>query len=691
MENKKPFYLEQAAIRLVREPPLYSDLPLDSPQAVVKLLAELLKDYDREVFVIVNLRPDLKPINLNIVSIGALDQAMAHPREILKTAVLSNSASIMMVHNHTTGRVSPSKEDIRVTDRMSKICDLIGIKLLDHLIVGPGENYYSFYEKQQMPLSGLRLVSDLEEIKLEGMKVAETATFEKQRQTAVSFTVAECSEFHNMGELHENVPTMKEAIGLFRQIPPDRMHGIPAMGVRVTDPANPELFTEIDIVTGKVIDLEVLEYVPEIANNKAAQYAIAEMLHEFSGAEIRGEVPDEIQKKVQVLESRERQEAQLKEITDKLEKGVQDVFASDDYKMFLNVMAKMPSYSINNLILIAMQTNGKASMCQSFTGWKQMGRYVKQGEKGIKILAPAPYTIQKENDKIDQSGKPVLDADGEAVKEKKDITINAFKVVSTFDISQTDGKEMPSMGVNELVGNIEGYSSIMKALEEVCPVTISFENIEGGAKGYYHKIEKRIAIQEGMSEVQTVKTAIHEMAHQKLHAIEKKDMLDAVKSRGSKEVEAESVAYVVCQYYGINTSDYSFFYVASWSKGREISELRKSLEIIRNSSADMITSIDNKLRELLAEKNKVLVKKAFQEEITDEQTSWGMVSELVDKNTKIAEINRLTIVDEQKGTQKEIANKKPSVKKKVRENKEKVTKVIEKEVKRVKKKEEACV
>ena len=187
MENKKPFYLEQAAIRLVREPPIYSDIPLDSPQAVIKLLADLLKDYDREVFAIVNLRPDSKPINLNIVSVGALDQAMAHPREILKTAILSNAASIMMVHNHTTGRVLPSKEDIRVTDRMSKICELIGIKLLDHLIVGPGENYYSFFEKQQMPLSSLKLASDLEEINLEGMKVAEIALLEKQKQTEIGF------------------------------------------------------------------------------------------------------------------------------------------------------------------------------------------------------------------------------------------------------------------------------------------------------------------------------------------------------------------------------------------------------------------------------------------------------------------------------------------------------------------------
>lgn len=676
MENKKKFHLDQAAIRLVREPPLYSDIPIDSPQAVVRLLADLLKDYDREIFVIVNMRPDLKPINFNIVSIGALDQAMAHPREILKTAILSNAASIMLVHNHTTGRVLPSKEDIQVTDRMSKICELIGIKLMDHLIVGPGENYYSFYEKQQMPLSSLRLVSDLDEIKLEGMKVAESEAFEISKQTVVSFTVAECSEFHNMGELHENIPTMKEAIELFQQIPPDRIHGIPAIGVRVAASANPEFFTEIDILIGKVIDLEVLEYVPEIANNKAAQYAIAEMLHEFSDTEIRGGVPEEIQKKIQVLESREKQEAQLKEITDKLEQGVQDVFGSDDYKSLLNVMAKMPSYSINNLILIAMQTNGKASMCQSFTGWKQMGRYVKQGEKGIKIFAPSPYTIQKENDKLDPSGKPVLDADGEPVKEKRDITINAFKVVSTFDISQTDGKEMPSIGINELVGNIEAYSSIMKALEESCPVPISFENIEGDVKGYYHQLEKRIAIQDGMSEVQTVKTTIHEMAHQKLHGSTGANVMEQ-QSRSSKEVEAESVAYVICQHYGINTSDYSFGYVAGWSEGKEVPELKASLNTIRQAASEMITAIDEKLAVII------------QEQVKD-QIPADDITNMCGVN-KEQNISQMTSAMEATGYSFDANEKteKTSVKKKIQEGKAKASKTS---VKRTKDKEvAACV
>ena len=397
------------------------------------------------------------------------------------------------------------------------------------------------FEKKSVlsPYNGTaKVATTLEEIKLEGMKVAETAAYEKQKAQTISFTVAECSEFHNLGELHENVATVKEAIDFFLQIPPERMNSVSAIGVRVTDADNPELFTEIDVLTGKSFDMDMLGYAPEIENNKQAQFAIAEMIHAFPDARIIGTVPEEIQKKVQVIESREKSTEQLKEVTDILEQGVQNVFNSDDYKKFLNVMSKMPKYSLNNMLLIAMQTEGKASLCQSFTGWKQMDRFVKKGEKGIKILAPSPYTIQREQVKVDhKTGLKVLDADGEPVKETVDIKMNAFKVVSTFDISQTDGKELPAIGVNELVGNIEGYPVLLEALKQICPVPIGFEDIKSGAKGYYQKIEKRIAIQEGMSEVQTVKTLIHEMAHQKLHAIPV-DKQEEIKSRSSKEVEA---------------------------------------------------------------------------------------------------------------------------------------------------------
>ena len=594
--DKNIFALDRVAIRMVKEPPLYSDTPIESPQAVVQVMADTLKDYDREVFAIINLRPDWKPINVNIVSVGALDQSLVHPREAIKSMVLSNAASVMIVHNHTTGSMSPSKDDIAVTDRMAQLCGLLGIKLIDHIIVGPGKDYYSFHEKGVLPLPNIKYETDINSLEMGGLKVAETPTAEPTKVRTVSFTVAECSEFHNMGEFHENIATVKEAMEIFEKIPPERMSAIPAVGIRVADAENPEQVAEMDVIVGKHIDLQLLEYIPEIAENKAAQFAIAEMIHAMADATIYGEVPEEIQKKVLVIESKEKQTAQLKEITDKLEQGVQDVFQSDSYKELLNVMARMPHYSINNQILIAMQTGGQATMCQSFTGWKQMGRYVKSGEKGIKIFAPAPYTIQKEMDKLDAQGKPVLDSDGEPVKETQEVTVNAFKVVNTFDISQTDGKEIPTIGVDELSGDVDRFSVLMAALTEVCPVPIAFEDIPGDAKGYYSQTEKRIAIQEGMSEVQTVKTVLHEMAHQKLHAKEVVAKSDD-KSRRSKEVEAESVAFVVCQHYGIDTSDYSFGYVAGWSAGKETPELKTSLQTIRDAASQMISAIDDKLEE----------------------------------------------------------------------------------------------
>lgn len=672
--DSRPFHLDKVAIRMVKEPPLFSEVPINSPQAAVKMMADTLKDYDREVFAIINFRPDLKPINVNFVSMGALDQSLVHPREAIKSMVLSNASSVMMVHNHTTGAVFPSKDDVAVTDRMAQLCSMLGIKLLDHVIVGPGNDYYSFQEKGILPVPNLKYETNIEQLEFGGMKVAETATMEKQSVKEVSFVVAECSEFHNMGELHENVGTVKEAIALFEQIPPERMHGIPAIGIRVTDTDNLEHFTEIDIVRGKTIDVDMLSYVPEIANNKAAQFAIAEMIHAMPEAEIIGVLPEEIQKKVGVIESREKQAEQLKEITDKLEQGVSDVFSSDNYKQFLDTMAKFPRYSVNNNILIMMQ-KPDAQMCQSFTGWKEMGRFVKKGEKGIKILAPAPYTIQREQTKLDDRGNPMLDKDGEPIMESVEIKVNAFKVVSTFDVSQTEGKELPTLGVDELTGGVDGYGTFMEALKEVCPVPMTFENIEGGAKGFYSQTEKRIAIQEGMSEAQTVKTAIHEMAHQKLHAIENHG---PKQTRGSKEVEAESVAYTVCQHYGIDTSDYSFSYVAGWSEGKEMPELKASLDTIRRAASEMITAIDEKVEELVAQKT--------QEQIAEVPES--AKPDTVDRKEELAELLKATVEKvsadtkkedktvgelkpEKKTVEKKVPSKKKSVKKQIAEKKEK--------------------
>ena len=296
----------------------------------------------------------------------------------------------------------------------------------------------------------------------------------------------------------------------------------------------------------------------------------------------------------------------MKEITDRLEAGIQALFESEQYKAYLTAMSKFHNYSFNNTLLIAMQ-KPDASLVAGFGKWRDdFERHVKKGEKGIKILAPSPYKVKKQMEKIDPATqKPVIGADGKPVTEEQEIEIPAFRVVTVFDVSQTEGKEIPDIAVSELTGSVEQYQDFFAALEKASPVPIAFENIEGGAHGYYHLEEKRIAIDEGMSELQTLKTAIHEIAHAKLHAIDKDAPAteQAVRpDRRTREVQAESVAYAVCQHYGLDTSDYSFGYVAGWSSGRELSELKASLETIRKAANELITDIDGHLAQLRQER-----------------------------------------------------------------------------------------
>ena len=286
----------------------------------------------------------------------------------------------------------------------------------------------------------------------------------------------------------------------------------------------------------------------------------------------------------------------MKEITDRLETGIQELFESDRFRAYLDTMARFHNYSFNNTILIAMQGG---QLVAGYNKWRdEFHRNVKKGEKGIKIFAPAPYKVKKDVPKLDAQGQPVKDKDGNTVTEQKEVQVPAFKIVSVFDVSQTEGEPLPSLGVEELTGSVEQYQDFFKALEQTSPVPIGFEDIPGGSHGYYHLTEKRIAIQEGMSELQTLKTAIHEIAHSKLHAIDPEAPATDRPDSRTREVQAESVAYTVCQHYGLDTSDYSFGYVAGWSSGRDLKELKASLETIRATAHELITTIDGHLAEL---------------------------------------------------------------------------------------------
>jgi len=488
MSSPNSYKLEQVGIRMVKEPPLYSTEPINSPEAAVRIIADTLKNYDQEVFCVVNLRNDMKPINVNVVSVGTLNASIAHPREILKSTILSNAAAVLLFHNHPSGNLTPSHEDIALTARMQEICTMLGTPVQDHIIVGNDDRYFSFREQNILQIAR-PLEKGLEDIDLKGV-------------------------------------------------------------------AEPEaVFTALK--------------------------------------------PEESEVKKRPLE----------EITDQLEKGVQEIFESDRYKTWLSTMSKFHHYSLNNTILIALQRPDATSVA-GYQAWKRnFGRQVRKGEKGIKIIAPAPYKVKTEQDKIDPYTQlKVLDSNGDPVKEVIEIERPAFRVATVFDVSQTDGKELPTLGVDELSGQVNNFSMFFEALKQTSPVPISFEEIQSGAKGYYHVQEERIAIQEGISETQTVKTAIHEITHATLHSAEKLKAEGVQKSSQSKEVEAESVAYTICQHYGIDTSDYSFAYIAGWSSGKETAELKESMETIRSTANDLINRIDGHMEVLVKERDTAIEK-----------------------------------------------------------------------------------
>lgn len=337
----------------------------------------------------------------------------------------------------------------------------------------------------------------------------------------------------------------------------------------------------------------------------------------------------------------------VKEITERLEQGISELFDSEKYKEYLTAMSKFHNYSFRNTMLILMQ-KPDASMIAGYGDWfKNFKRHVVKGEKGIKILAPVPYKKQIEEKKLGNDGKPLYDKNGKELVETSEIIIPSFKVTTVFDVSQTDGEEIPSI-TNQLTGSIEQYEDFFRALKQVSPVSIELEDIKDGANGYYQLEEKRIAIKNDLSELQTIKTAIHEIAHAKLHALPEKDAGEPKQNRAdrrTREVQAESVAYTVCQHFGLDTSDYSFGYIAGWSSGRETTELKASLEVIRNTATEFITGVEKRLSEL-----------------TKQQEQMAEIPKEPDKTPSMDEMER-----------KAKSVKKPSIRKLLAENKSKTT------------------
>ena len=494
--------LEQVAIRMVEQPPLYSNEPMNNPDVAIRVMNEFLSQMDRELFCIVNLQADLTPINMNIVSVGSLNEALINPREIFKSAILSNAHSMMLIHNHPSGNLTPSTSDIQTTARMQELGELMGISLVDHIITGRNGNYYSFRDKGEFPDSRVRFSTRVEDIDLtKGMVTEATAPYE------------EVTDTKEKGDVRD-IPTVQTAT-------------IPLP------------------VQGKDMD----------------------------------------------------------SIMQSLESGVEELFTSNRYQEFLKTMAKFHNYSFNNTMLIAMQ-RPDATLVTSYKNWQSMGRQVMKGEKGITIIAPAPYKKMKEKEVLDENQRPIMGTDGKPKTEQVEVTVPHFKAVTVFDIAQTSGEPIQTLAPELLTAAVQDFDSFMQAIQKISPVPIRFDEIDGNANGYYHNADKEIMIKKGLSESQTLKTAIHETAHAKLHDKEIMESLGVEKDRLTKEVEAESVAYCVCSSFGLDTSDYSFPYIAGWSSSREMKEMKASMDVIRKTAGEMIDQLTEELEIILEEKQK---------------------------------------------------------------------------------------
>lgn len=494
--------LEQVAIRMVEQPPLYSNEPMNNPDVAIRVMNEFLSQMDRELFCIVNLQADLTPINMNIVSVGSLNEALINPREIFKSAILSNAHSMMLIHNHPSGNLTPSTSDIQTTARMQELGELMGISLVDHIITGRNGNYYSFRDKGEFPDSRVRFSTRVEDIDLtKGMVTEATAPYE------------EVTDTKEKGDVRD-IPTVQTAT-------------IPLP------------------VQGKDMD----------------------------------------------------------SIMQSLESGVEELFTSNRYQEFLKTMAKFHNYSFNNTMLIAMQ-RPDATLVTSYKNWQSMGRQVMKGEKGITIIAPAPYKKMKEKEVLDENQRPIMGTDGKPKTEQVEVTVPHFKAVTVFDIAQTSGEPIQTLAPELLTAAVQDFDSFMQAIQKISPVPIRFDEIDGNANGYYHNADKEIVIKKGLSESQTLKTAIHETAHAKLHDKEIMESLGVEKDHLTKEVEAESVAYCVCSSFGLDTSDYSFPYIAGWSSSREMKEMKASMDVIRKTAGEMIDQLTEELEIILEEKQK---------------------------------------------------------------------------------------
>ena len=533
MTETKQYKLREVRIRLEKGRSLFSDQPMSNPEAALDVMRRELSGYDREVLCVVNLNSRLQPINFHVVSVGDLSQSIAFIPNIMKSGILSNAQSFMMLHNHPSGDVTPSQEDTLLTRRVLEAGKILGIGCVDHIIVGGGNGlYFSMREQGTLDFTDQTISMAAEDI----------------------LRVGEKTEIRSGGREHMAERDQREQME--------------------------------QAAAGEPV--------------QSGQNASGERARAGSGERSRQE------SERPAYPSRREQ---LKEITDRLEAGVKEYMTNDvQFRKVLEAMSKFHHYSANNVLLIAMQMP-EATRVASYTTWKtKFNRQVMRGQKGLSIIAPAPVKERREREVIDsRTGSPVLGTDGKPKTEEVEVTIPRFKVEKVFDLSQTTGDPLPELDVAELTGDAEHYQMFMDALTAISPVPIRFADIDTGAKGYYHTVDKEIVIQKGMSESQTLKTLVHEVSHARLHERDAMKAEGVAKSAQQKELEAESIAYTVMFHYHMDTSGYSIPYLASWSGSQDTKQLKACMDTIRRTAGEIIEEMDSfmaeRMKELAAEKS----------------------------------------------------------------------------------------
>lgn len=646
----------EVRLKLTEGNGLYSSETIDNAETAVRVMAEAMAGLDREEVCVVNMDGKGHPINFNVVSIGSLNSSIIPVGNVFKTAILSNAASILLMHNHPSSDVSMSRQDESVTKQLMYAGQIMGIAVLDHIIVGgmTGECYslrthYPELFESDFYKQRLQYVRDAGAAWMEnevrensllyqtGQKaqygiyqIAKGSPGDKYLYWGMDFVKKHGLEisgkdynfiYSGTAEPGETLDFLYEKFNLYR---PDDFtgHSLSVSDVIVWNDGKESKayyvdsygFTELpDFIKQReqeipLDDLEKERTSPE-HGKQAEQEIISDDIVEgntFTEIGNQSEQEENAENKTVVNAAKPKKKTRaeaVKEITEKLKHGLEELFDSDKFKEYLDAMSKFYRYSFNNSLLIAMQ-KPDATLVASYRSWqKNFNRNVNKGEKGIRILAPTPYKIKEEREVINPlSGQPMLDEKGDVQMEEVEVSLTGFKVAYVFDVSQTSGEPLPEIGAEELLQSVDDYQIFIEALRNVAPVPVEMQEIDGEAKGYFSPVAQKIVIQSGMSESQTVKTAVHEIAHSLLHDTVHARMegVDATgkKDRNTKEVEAEAVAYTVCQHFGIDTSDYSFGYVAGWSSGREMRELKKSMETIQKTAAELIERIEENIQKI---------------------------------------------------------------------------------------------